>query len=99
MKVKIVKVVVMIHCPFVIKSERTSSFGSRISLSCVTILVAFTSSNYENIMKFKVKDVSQRFEGQGAISVSSVSCGSCGVPMINRDQFQFQFIYLPEKEK
>ena len=53
--------VVVVHCPFVIKSERTSSFGSRISLSHLTILVAFTSSDYENIMKFKVKDVSQRF--------------------------------------
>ena len=53
--------VVVVHCPFVMKSERTSSFGSMISLSCVAILVAFTSSNYENIMKFKVKDVSQRF--------------------------------------
>ena len=51
----------VVHRPFVIKSERTSSFGSRISLSCVTILVVFTSSNYENIVKFKVKDVSQRF--------------------------------------
>ena len=30
-------------------------------LSCVTILVTFTSSNDENIVKFKVKDVSQRF--------------------------------------
>lgn len=54
-----VKVVVVLG-PFVIKSA-TSSFGSRISFYCVTILVAFTSSNYENIVKFKVKDVSQLF--------------------------------------
>lgn len=52
--------VVVVHGPFVIKSA-TSSFCSRIFLSCVTILVTFTSSNDENIVKFKVKDVSQRF--------------------------------------